>query len=263
MERYFNFSRFGKVLAYDLAMNFPKFMKTQIGMASVIVLLWLFNISLGGFLAYNDGNTRAFFIISLINISAFIGPAVIYGDCNNRKKGYLFSTLPASVEEKFASMLILCCIIAPLFSFAALFATDTVLTSMKYIGIEGFGRYAIKNGYNFLIPGKNIYMNEYTSLINLSFGNNILPMALLTSIPLLGNAVFRKRKVLKTIATCALIGTLCVIIIIPLLKSFDFLVRLAQSIEYETVPKILLAVQLVIYLGCFAATYIRLKKVTY
>lgn len=127
----FDFNRFGKVLSKDLRNLVNHFAGTVLFIASIDLLIFLVT-SLSAPHAVIPHAVRLSIIIYGAYVAATIAPSILYGRINGKNKGIYYATLPASKFEKFVSMIIVCTLVAPIYSFVVSACVDTILTVLPF-----------------------------------------------------------------------------------------------------------------------------------
>lgn len=195
MNDTFDINRLWRLLRYETLNYVPRFLKSLLIFASVIVAVWLFAFTNSNHVPADDREGLIeFFLILAIMLSPFI----VYKDMNNRKKGYMYAMIPASTLEKLLSMVILCSIVVPLLAYLVLTATDSMLFLLSRIGIGTFYGFALcnpfANSFGPLVLGNSEIVDFSVPVLD-----SLLPMLQIIFYSMMFNVIFRKNKVLKTI----------------------------------------------------------------
>ncbi len=178
MNEIFSFKRYSKLLTKELKERRIIILK-MVGIVSIIVLgIWLTSILLKGDTGVSP-SFRFSMMIMILVITMIAAPFNLYKSYNHPKKGIDYALLPASVYEKFFSMLTIVVIITPITILAALMLTDFVLS---FITPSVF--------YGFAFSGK---MDE------MSF-SSIYDVLIVQWGFIFGNFLFKKSKITKTIS---------------------------------------------------------------
>ena len=197
MKNKFSFDRFGQVLAKDWKNYFRSFGISLIVWSCIPVLFWvmtlIFDIDM-------DNGARFGIIGSLVFSVLMFVPSKVYGKANLSRDGVGFATLPATNTEKFFSMVLYCSILTPIIVGLGSWAIDTLLALLPFGGFN--------NGF-VMLPKHQLGMIIVTIACSL---------LLFSSVFLLGNMIFKKRKAGKTIAWAMLI----VFVITMVLQLFHF-----------------------------------------
>ena len=209
MNNTFDFRRFKHVVAEDWRLYFRRYGITLLVWACLPIVLWITSLVFGIVI---DPNTRDGFIAAFIIATVMTVPAHVYGNANLSRDGVSFAMLPATNSEKFLSMVLYCSIVTPVFCGLGAWAVDSILTLLP---IGGFKK--------FVFPFDMDYL-----------GYNLLVMAMLllteSSLFMLGNMIFKKRKTGKTFAWILLILFVITLIIqIPFI--FDGLGNLLDRLS--------------------------------
>ena len=131
----FNFNRFGKVVVRDFHNACTLYGMSMLIMVLVPSAIWLIGLVFGLNYADADGTDlvmRHMVVIIMAYLAAAIAPLKIYNSCNLRGKGNYFAMLPATLGEKFCSMLLYCFIVSPLAVFCGAYLVDTLLTLFPF-----------------------------------------------------------------------------------------------------------------------------------
>ena len=242
MNNIFDFKRFGQVLAKDWKDYFRNFGISLIVWSCIPVLGWIttlifdFNMDLG---------TRASTIAILVYSVLIFIPSKVYGKVNLSRDGVGFATLPATSTEKFFSMLIYCSILTPIFVGLGSWAVDTLLALLPFGGFEGF----------VALPKSHLGYQLVTIACS---------VMLFSSIFMLGNMIFRKRKAGKTIAWGMLI-LFVVTMALQLCNFWEAFVRWGCNgiTNLEILPWLFDAFMLVLAIVFYILTYRRIKNQKY
>lgn len=176
MSDTFDFGRFCKLLKYECVNYLPRYVKGMMVFAGFIVASWACTVFYGSSI-----NDRTDYIFALVVFATLLSPYFVYGDINDRKKGYLYAMIPASNLEKLFSMMLVCMVAVPLFAYVALTVTDVLLWLFSMIGVGGFNKIV------FLNPAPIFY---YRVLI--------FYIASVSTV-MMFNVLFRKHKIMKTV----------------------------------------------------------------
>ena len=129
----FDFNRFKKVVVRDFHSAYNLYGLSLLIIMLVPAMLWMLEVAIG----MGEGDSSPFVRMRLINflvyLAAIIAPLKIYGSCNLQGKGNYFAMLPASLGEKFWSMLLYSFVVSPLAVFVGSCAVDTLLTILPVL----------------------------------------------------------------------------------------------------------------------------------
>jgi len=123
--------------------------------------------------------SRVSYALLATGLTMIMAPFNLYKNYNHPKRGIDYANLPASVTEKFLSMQINCIVILPLISLLSVLLTDFVLSLVT--------------------PG--IFPGRALTSISLTW-DNASDALILQQAFILGNFLFKKNKVFKTIISC-------------------------------------------------------------
>lgn len=192
MNEVFDFTRLWKLMKYEVVNYIPRFFRSLLIFASVLVAVWIFSLSI-------DIDVMSFGRKGLIGVlfifAVALSPYIIYKDMNNRKKGYMYAMIPASTLEKLISMFAICVICVPVLTWAVLTATDAFLWMLSNIGIGSFESISLYNPFNdsFLVVF-NRELGDFSNVLD-----SILYILSIVAMTMMFNTIFRKNKVLKTV----------------------------------------------------------------
>ena len=197
MSNTFDFKRFGQVLVKDWKNYFRNFGISLIVWSCIPILFWIVTLISD---INMDNDTRASIIASLVFSVLLFVPSKVFGNANLSREGVSFAMLPATNLEKFLSMVLYCSILTPLIVGLGSWAIDSLLYLLPFGGFTYF----------------------FVALPKSKLGLLIITIAcaimLVSSIFLLGNMVFKKRKAGKTLAW----GMLIIFAVTMFLQLFGF-----------------------------------------
>lgn len=183
MNEFFSTNRYYKLLKKELTERAPMIIKIA-GIFSLLLVVYWLSMLLHLFNVYPISIVgRSSYLIFATFITMVIAPFNLYRSYNHPKKGIDYVLLPASVPEKFVSMLTNTVIILPLITFFSILLTDTILST---ISPSMFPGYLINSIWS---TGK-LFENVAGTLI---FQQGCI----------LGNFLFKKNKVFKTMLSGA------------------------------------------------------------
>ena len=241
MNNNFDFKRFGQVLAKDWKNYFRNFGISLIAWSCIPVLGWITTLI---FDMKMDYDSRLATIACLVYSVLIFVPSKVYGKANLSRDGVSFATLPATNAEKFFSMLFYCSILTPILVGLGSWAVDTLPALLPFGGFEGF----------VALPKSHLGFQLVTIACT---------VMLLSSIFMLGNMIFKKRKAGKTIAW----GMLILFVITMILQLCNFWEAFAYWECYIVKPGILPwlfdAFMFVLAIVFYILTYRRIKNQKY
>ena len=178
MKANFSFKRYQMLLTKELKEINTMILKLAGILSLIIIGIWLTSILITG-----GEEVSPFFRFSMMStllvVSMIIAPFNLYRSYNHPKKGIDYALLPASVCEKYLSMLTIVVIITPLAMILSLVATDVFLSLITPSVFPGFA-----------INAKNLGMIDISSIYEIL----ILQWGFI-----FGNFLFKKSKVTKSI----------------------------------------------------------------
>lgn len=194
-----------------------------------------------------ENDSRAAIIGSLVFSVLIFVPSKVYGKANLLREGVGFATLPATHSEKFFSMMLFCSVLTPIIVGLGSWAIDTLLALLPFGGFDGF----------VALPKSHLGMQ----LLAL-----ICSILLLSSIFLLGNMIFKKRKAGKTIAW----GMLIVFVLTMILQLVNFwdafgmwVTSTSARLDQRFLPWLYCAFMLVLAIVFYFFTYRKIKTQKY
>lgn len=252
----FNFRRFGKYFTSDIRTCTANYGLSLLTMAvltpiATYALISGFIYLMGGSWQGPEFPTRAFIFFMMAVCLVVTMPVKCYGKLTEKQYGSFWLTLPASRLEKFISMIIITCIIAPIAGFGIYLGIDAIICAIDPTCGEGL----MATGINYFRNASE-FIEEIGGELTLNFGNEQIPvedralsMDILRqinnpwlyiddffgmSLPfLLGAIYFRKGKTVKTFLALAVIGTVASSIMVPATK--EWAMRLAVSNDAESI----------------------------
>lgn len=204
MSNTFNINRFGKYFRYDLfnARNQFGLSLLILGCLPIITFVFteLFSAVFLSEWADNVVPARVLAIVAAVLVTVITFPAKAYGKLTEKKAGSNWILLPASVFEKWLSMMIISIVVLPICLFGLLFVSDSLLALCfpAQYGSALFTREGI-NLFKLMIDGDNSLSFNVAGVIFFDWCNNILIFTL-------GAIVFKKSKAGKTILCLFLFG---------------------------------------------------------
>lgn len=184
MKNTFEINRFRQVVAEDWKLYFRRFGITLLVWSCLPIVLWITSLV---FEFDMEADVRTFFIFAFIVATVMSIPANVYGKANLSRDGVSFAMLPATSSEKFLSMVVYCSIVTPVFCGLGAWAVDSLLTLLPFGGFK-----------EFVFPFKVEFL-----FYNLLFAAMLFFTE--SSLFMLGNMIFKKRKTGKTFAWILLI----------------------------------------------------------
>ena len=240
MNNNFDFKRFGQVLAKDWKNYFRNFGISLIVWSCIPVIGWITTLIFDFTLTMES--RIATIAILVYSVLIFV-PSKVYGKANLSRDGVSFATLPATNAEKFFSMLIYCSIITPILVGLGSWAVDTLLALLPFGGFEGF--VALPNSY-----------------LGLQLVTIACSVMLFSSIFMLGNMIFKKRKAGKTVAWGMLI-LFVVTMTLQLCNFWEAFVRWEINMKPNVLPWIFDGIMLIFAIVFYIFTYRRIKNQKY
>lgn len=211
----FNFNRFKKVVARDFHNTYALFGMSMLIIMLLPLLFWLFAV------AVQDDVVESFNRLNFIQLSVYITAAIssmkIYNSCNLVGKGNYFAMLPASLCEKFTSMMLYCFIVCPLAVFVGAFTVDTLLTLLPFGPYKEF----LWQLPDWMLSSKGIFFPVYAMNFT-GFVLIAMKVFATASLFMLANTIFKKNKFLKTILWLVIIFFVACLIFIPVMNHINW-----------------------------------------
>lgn len=233
----FNFNRFVDILKKEWSEYFRAYGISLIVWSCLPVAIWITTLV---FDTEVEAGTRALFIFIIMLLALMNVPSKVYGNVNLQRDGVAYSMLPATVGEKFFSMMIYCSIVTPVLCFAGCIIMDYLMFLMPFGGF-----------------------NDVIILPVLGFGKEYLLMILflliVSAVFMFGNMVFKKRKAGKTVAWVFL-----VVFVLTILIRLVFGIWLSiDEITFEKFPIAPYLILAAIAFGFYFGTYRKIKTQKY
>lgn len=138
MNNTFDIKRFGKYLKYELFAAKDRFGLSLLVLALVPVIVFVFSelmslLFVGELYSYHYV-ARFFSLYIGCFVITIAAPVKLYGGITDRRAGRDYLLMPASTLEKFASMMIIICLVVPVCYLATFFAADSLMTLFPYYG---------------------------------------------------------------------------------------------------------------------------------
>lgn len=234
----FNFRRFGKYFSSDIrtcATNYGLSLMTIsiIFPIATYIITTAFNLLLQSTWDGPDMGLRAFVFIIAVFCMVVTMPVKCYGRITEKQYGGFWLTLPASKLEKFVSMILMTCIIAPLTGMALYLGMDAVICAIDHTcgGNLIGGAVELVRKMGELNEVTMNFLNEQITVEDAALAQELMrqisePWIYIDEIfgitlPfLLGAIFFKNGKTAKTIITIFAISTLISIIMSPFLTSW-------------------------------------------
>ena len=266
MNNIFSIKRFSSYFLYDLRNAWRNFGLSLLVCGFIPLIAYfvvqIFSYIFDGSFIQDATAVRITSLSIALMVVILAAPSKIYGRLTDRRAGKNFVLLPASVTEKFVSMMLTLLVVLPV-CLLILFCSTDLLLSVLFPANYGESLIA-------LLPK----LQEFNQTMAIDEGIQINMMGIATSswvssilAMLLGAVCFRKAKVAKTILALILIG-----IVFGMLTGFffdvDYIEGLADKV-YDLGPEyivstfnwfhsIMLAIQVII---CAGGTFYRLKTI--
>ena len=110
MNNIFDIKRFGRYLAYDIRQTIANSGISLLVVGTLPVLIYLLSglasLIFNGHWEVDPETTQAFAIIAAVMVIMMAFPTKAYGSLTDRKGGAAWALIPASVPEKFVSMML-------------------------------------------------------------------------------------------------------------------------------------------------------------
>lgn len=209
MKKYFDFSRFGKFLTYDIVNAKSRYglsaLITGLFPAVVFVFFQLFSLVFTGAFEPLPLPVKIMAFVCILVVMTVAAPVKLYGFLTEKRAGSDWLMIPASSLEKFISMLIVLCIVLPL----------TVLLTSGLADILLGSAFPVAYGDSMVLNMKDLAgkvmdffkANEHITVTVAGYATFVLNIWQSIVLFALGAMVFKSGKVAKTILACFLVGS--------------------------------------------------------
>lgn len=261
MNTIFEFKRFCKFFSFEfrrLAITSWRQLLSQAMAIPVAVFVYgTVNLIASGTFVFPEGEIRMAIMFMALFISLISIPSHLYGKLTDKKLGSEFILMPASLFEKFLTMLINLVIIFPFILFALPILSDLLLV-MFSPGTESILSCLIKeSSSNQIIPDSDINLFVYA----------IQDFFALILIFTIGALYFKKNKIAGTILALFIIAIIAVIPLSWILTDSDVILWLNNIIESEnfwySVKVLDLIKDFIVNLALATVIFFRLKRIQY
>lgn len=273
MKETFDFRRFGKYYISDLKAVVSNSWITVLVTALSGIIAYLFCgmihlIVTGDWASYGLAGRAITFTITFFVLLLTI-PSKAYGSFTDKKAGSFYTLVPVSAWEKFISMFINVCIVAPLAFTAISLASDGLLCLVdkqcgeSLISVIASGTEEINN----LLDDINETANFKTfSAGEIVFSQIISSISFILTF-LLGALYFKNHKIGKTILAYIVVSMALSLVSTPLLAAFGedlFNIAFDDTQQLMTILKIVgHSINILFMVGLSVWAYIRVKTVKY
>ena len=199
MNNVFSPKRFGKYFCYDLENAWNNFGLSLIVLgllpAIIFVVFQLFSLIFNGHFTVSDDAIMPMRFLSgivCVIVGFIVFPTKGYGSITKKRAGSSFLMLPASTFEKWLSMMLVLCLVAPLCLSALYVGSDAL---MGLIFPNSFGTPIVKIPFNEIISEIDLPADMHIGYTGIAWGNWASSVLFF----LLGAIIFKKGKVGKTI----------------------------------------------------------------
>lgn len=285
----FNFKRFGKYFVSDLrtcAANYGLSLLTLAVLTPLALecITGVFNMIVG--LTWEGagiGMRAGIFGVAMFCMIVTM-PSKCYGRLTDKQYGSFWLMLPASRLEKFISMMVICCIVAPFISICMYLGIDAVLCAIDHTCGENIIAGALSMmdavatvkmnlvGTDIEVSEEYIMMYENGSKFIDQLTNPWLYVdeLLCASLPfVLGAICFKKGKIVKTFLALAALGTAASMLATPIMMGYmgDFMTAsedevmkmMFESGFYNSLIWMDIVGDFILYGGMTVAVWFRLK----
>ena len=252
-----NIDRFKKVVVRDFNSTYQLYGLSMLIMMCVPVAVWLFGLAFK--IPEIDAMVRNGILQFVVVLAAAISSMKIYKSCNLAGKGNYFALLPASLGEKFCSMMLYCFIVTPLAVFVGSFVVDTLLSLLPF------------GPYKDFIWTKPEWFEELDFGGLYANGGSLEFDTAVSTILKYANTIFKKNKFIKTVLWLMLISFVLSTVLFPIISNIEWdlkwLAKLFDDMTAEKFHTLVFWGSVVLNLGVAAIfswlTYRRLKKMQY
>ena len=214
MKEFFNINRFFKLVQKESSERFHMSLKIAAIFGALLAGYWLSIIVFSYGESTSIASSRASFIFFAAMLSMLIAPFNLYKSYNHKKGGIDYLLLPASVMEKYLSMLINCVILLPVFTFCTVLLTDTIITTVTPQIFNGYAISSLNLGEKFA--------KGYAEALIMQLGF------------IYCNLLFRKYKVTKTLLSTIglyIVFAMTLVFLVTVVFKEDFLIMEKMNIN--------------------------------
>lgn len=209
MNNVFNPKRFCNYFLYDLKQTVARFGISLliVGVLPVVIYLASGILSLVFSRQWSADPTVAQVssAIAALVVVAMVFPKKVYGGLTDKKAGAAWAMIPASVPEKFISMLLVSLVVVPAAVLLMLIASNALMG----LFVPGFDSFFSK------ILNFSAAPDDFPGAINV-FAIFYVSLAISIMVFLLGSLVFKKSKIAKTLLCLMLLSCIISLIIAKL-----------------------------------------------
>lgn len=231
MNNTFSAPRFGKYFLNELNGAKYKFGLSALiyGLMPVVFFVFyelIYFITSLGCWSYDAAGNRIFcaFVVIVSLVMSF--PSKVYGQVTDKRFGTSYVLAPASVFEKWLSMVLMACVVVPFVVGVLYFGTDSLLGLMFP---EAYGRPLLGIGFSedvAVVLNGSVSMFSVWFVMWLYWCVNVLSFTL-------GAVFFKRNKSLKTLMVLAAVGFICMLVSFTIVGNAgggeDFIVRFFGS----------------------------------
>lgn len=232
MNNTFSASRFGKYFLNELNGAKYKFGLSSLiyGLMPVVFFVFyelIYFIASGGDWGYDNSGNRIFcaFVVVVSLVMSF--PSKVYGQVTDKRFGTSYILAPASVFEKWLSMVLVACVVVPLVVGVLFFGSDFLL---GVIFPEAYGTPLLSGGFFADIA---VVLNHSVSGFSVWFVLWLYWCVHVLSFTL-GAVFFKRNKPLKTLLVLAAVGFISMMVFVVIVGDYaldgeDFITRFFGS----------------------------------
>ena len=274
MSNTFHFPRFVNYLRFDLSRMWKNHTKTAILLGGGSLLVYLL-VGIGGLLFNFHWAVASepfrfigiFFALAVLELYM----ARIYGFVTDRKEGSDFLLIPASILEKWLSMLLIALVVIPLLFFVVYFAVDGLICLVDPRAGESLFSLVL-NGFSELragMPAFNEALARKGLPYNYGIGSLIVPFLLSMMFNylyyLLCGLVFKRHKILNAILVAMAVSAVVSLLAGNILPNMDMSYLDGQEAFAlaDTVYSTMNIITGVFVVALAAAVYVRLRKISH
>lgn len=238
MNSTFSASRFGKYFLNELNAAKYKFGLSALiyGLMPVVFFIFyelIYFIASGGDWGYDNSANRIFcaFVVVVSLVMSF--PSKVYGQVTDKRFGTSYILAPASVFEKWLSMVLMACVVVPLVVGVLFFGSDFIL---GVIFPEAYGTPLVSSGFS---ADMAVILNHSVSAFSVWFVLWLYWCVNVLSFTL-GAVFFKRNKPLKTLLVLAAVGFVSMMVFSVIVNGSafdgeDFIVRFFGAEPAEAV----------------------------
>ena len=266
-DKKFDFNRFGKLFVSDLKNAYAQFGNTLLILVIAAHVSWITGLVFHFGDALNEcyPTARCIVACTVCTLAVYMAPSRIYKNVNIPGKGNYFAMLPASLPEKFVSMLIMCIVVVPVIYMLSFFVLDVLLTALPF---GPYKEFIWKTELDVIIDR----VTDFAAVTPRMLVQSLLSAVGGASLFVMTNTIFKTHKFSKTIMWIIIISFALSLVSVPIAQivGYDIIEWMQDIMSSYSEEKIVNAVMwismivsAVVDFVLLFVTYRRLKRMQY